>query len=45
MRVLLSALFGCALMMGCATPTPKKPSPYHYPEPSPLCCAQRKDQR
>jgi hypothetical protein len=30
MRVLSFLFFGCLLMPGCASPSPPKPSPYHY---------------
>ena len=38
MRVFFLALFGFALVVGCASPSrpPKKPSPCHYPQPVPV---------
>lgn len=36
MRNLMSLLFGCMLVVGCASPSPpKKPSPCHYPQTAP----------
>ncbi len=30
MRPASLVLFGCLLVTGCASPSPPKPSPYHY---------------
>jgi hypothetical protein len=42
MRALFLGLFVCALVIGCAShsPSPKKPSPCHYPQPA-LAQSQR----
>ncbi len=38
MRTLFLGLFGCALVIVCASHlhSPKKPSPCHYPQPAPV---------
>lgn len=36
MRALLILGFGCVLAVGCASPSPPKPSPYRYLHTAPL---------